>query len=346
MLRTPPTITPHPLATAGQAVLLCGSVGAVAMVVGDAIPLIGHALAAVVIGIVIALVRRPGVRVGAAVATCGKWSLQVAVVLLGAQMSMSSIAKVGAATFPVMICSLAVCLIGAHVLSRLLHVDGKLATLIGVGTGVCGASAIAAVSPVIAASAAQIGYAISTIFLFNVLAVVLFPLLGHALNLDPHAFGLLAGTAVNDTSSVVATAGAFGSAALGFAVVVKLVRTLSIIPISIGLSVREARRNGGGDTLTPAGVIRLVPPFLVGFLIVALINSAGVIPPWLQHGLGSTSAFLIAAALGAIGMATDIPALRRAGWRPLAMGAILWALVTATTIAMMLATGNYTTLSR
>ena len=110
------------------------------------------------------------------------------------------------------------------------------------GTGICGGSAIAAVSPVIEAASTDVAYAISTIFLFNIAAVLAFPLLGHALGMSQQSFGLFAGTAVNDTSSVVATATTYGTAATSHAVVVKLVRTLMIIPICLGLAALTARK--------------------------------------------------------------------------------------------------------
>lgn len=319
----------------------CVAIAAVSTVIGHFVPVIGSALPAVLIGVVIALVRRPAPRVEPGIRWSSTFLLQVAVVLLGAQLSLPVIVQVGAESLPVMLGTLAVCLTGAWLIGRALHVEPRLRTLVGVGTGICGASAIAAVSPVIGAASAEIAYAISTIFLFNVLAVVLFPLLGHALHMDPHTFGLLAGTAVNDTSSVVATASVFGAAALGFAVVVKLVRTLMIIPISLGLSIMEARRSGRGIRMTPRRALRLVPWFLIGFVAVALVNSTGVIPPDVRGGLVAASQFLIATALAGIGLSTDVPALRRAGWRPLALGAILWVLVTATSLAIIAVTGGF-----
>ncbi|MGX1933775.1 YeiH family protein [Microbacterium resistens] len=312
---------------------LTALIAAVSTVIGGLAPVAGSALPALLIGVAISLWRRPGPLLAPGLAVSGRLLLQTAVVLLGVQMSVADVLRVGLESLPVMLTSLAACLLGAWALGRALRVERRLTTLIGVGTGICGASAIAAVSPVIAATGAEIAYAMSTIFLFNVLAVVLFPLLGHALQLDPHTFGLLAGTAVNDTSSVVATAAVYGAAALGFAVVVKLVRTLMIIPISIGLSIAEARRHSRGRRLTPGGVVRLVPWFLVGFLLVAAVTSTGIVPASVRDGLSAVSGFLIAMALAAIGLSTDVAALRRAGWRPLALGAILWILVTATSLA-------------
>ncbi|MCE4026156.1 putative sulfate exporter family transporter [Microbacterium sp. Au-Mic1] len=311
-----------------------------ANLIGTAVPVLGSALPAIVIGVVVAVIRRPGARFQPGVEYSGRFLLQLAVVLLGAQLSLDAILRVGAESLPVMLSTLTVCLLGTWIIGRALRVPQRLRTLIGVGTGICGASAIAAVSPVIGALSAEVSYAVSTIFVFNILAVVLFPLLGHALGMDPHTFGLLAGTAVNDTSSVVAAASVFGAAALGYAVVVKLVRTLLIIPISIGLSVIESRRAVEGRRMTVRGVVGLVPWFLIGFLVVAVIGSLGVIPAGPREAMVQASGFLIATAMAGIGLSTDVAALRRAGWRPLLLGAILWILVTATALAVIALTGS------
>ncbi|MGB4138119.1 MAG: putative sulfate exporter family transporter [Microbacterium sp.] len=328
-------------------VLVTAAIALIATGVGTLVPVLGSAVPAIVIGVLLSLLRprimagreQSDTRIQPGIAYSGKFLLQLAVVLLGVQLSIGSILKVGLESLPIMLTTLVVCLLGAWWIGRMLRVEGRLTTLIGVGTGICGASAIAAVSPVIGAVGAEIAYAVSTIFLFNILAVVLFPLLGHALNLDPHTFGLLAGTAVNDTSSVVAAASVYSTAALGFAVVVKLVRTLMIIPISIGLSVIEARKDAAGRPLTGRRIAKLVPWFLIGFVIVAVVNSLGVIPDGPRDVLVHASVFLIAMALAGIGLSTDVPALRRAGWRPLALGGILWVLVTLTSLATIWATG-------
>ncbi|MGN8027364.1 YeiH family protein [Microbacterium sp. 22242] len=319
--------------------LLTVAIAVVATAIGAALPVLGSAVPAIVIGVVVAVIRRPGPRLRPGADFSGRFLLQLAVVLLGAQLSLGAILRVGAESLPVMLSTLTVCLLGAWLIGRALRVEPRLRTLIGVGTGICGASAIAAVSPVIAAVSAEVSYAVSTIFVFNVLAVLLFPLLGHALGMDPHTFGLLAGTAVNDTSSVVAAASVFGASALGFAVVVKLVRTLMIIPISLALSVIESRRTAEGRRITLRGALGLVPWFLLGFLAVAVLGSLGAIPPGPREALAHVSAFLIATAMAGIGLSTDVRALRRAGWRPLVLGAILWVLVTATALAVIAVTG-------
>lgn len=358
MQLTPLATLPARLAHRGREValgaLLCAGIAAVATLISIAVPVIGSAIPAIAIGVIIRLLWTPSRRAAPGIGYSGKFVLQLAVVLLGAQLSLESIVRVGAESFPVMLCSLVVCLIGAWVIGRAMGVDREMRVLIGVGTGICGASAIAAVSPVIRARSAAISYAVSTVFLFNVIAVAAFPAIGHLLGMDPHAFGLFAGTAVNDTSSVVAAASVFSAASLGFAVVVKLVRTLMIIPISIGLSLMEARRDAGsgagssadpgagieaGPRLTSGRILRLVPWFLFGFLIVAVVASTGVLPGAAVTGITHVSVFLVATAMAGIGLSTDIQAIRSSGWRPLLLGGILSALVATTTLAVMALTG-------
>ncbi|UOQ56732.1 putative sulfate exporter family transporter [Leucobacter allii] len=320
--------------------LVCAAIAAIATGIGALAPLLGSAIPAVVLGVAVACIRRPGPRLAPGVGYAGKFVLQCAVVLLGAQLSLASIAAVGLESLPVMLVSLAVCLLAAWALGRALGVDRDIRTLIGVGTGICGASAIAAIAPVIKARSADISYAVSTVFLFNVLAVLAFPAVGHALGMSPRAFGLFAGTAVNDTSSVVAAASVYSASALGFAVVVKLVRTLMIIPISVGLAVVEARRDGEGGRMTPARLVRLVPWFLIGFLVVATIRSSGALPDGAVAAATQLSVFLVAMALAGIGMSTDLRAIRAAGFRPLLLGGALSLLVAATTLATMALTGR------
>ena len=198
----------------------------------------------------------------------------------------------------------------------------------------------AAVTPVIDAEQTEVGYAVTTIFLFNIAAVLIFPPLGHLLGLSQHSFGIFAGTAVNDLSSVVATASLYSAGSLHTAVIVKLTRTLMIVPICVILGRRfapadspastvAADRPGPTTTLThrALGVARLVPAFLVAFLLLAALRGAGVIPTAWSGGVSETATLLITLALSAVGLSVDLTALRRAGLRPLMLGAVLWVTV-------------------
>jgi uncharacterized membrane protein YadS len=279
--------------------------------------------------------------------------LQLSVVVLGSQLSLAQIAKVGLESLPVMIGTLVVCLAAAWLIGRWLGITGNLRTLIGVGTGICGASAIAAVTPVIGAVGIDVAYAISTIFLFNIGAVLIFPIIGHLLGLSQHAFGLFAGTAVNDMSSVVATATTYGPAATNFAVVVKLVRTLMIIPISFGLAAWAGRRDVAAERAaahtstahtstahTSAAHTSAAHTSADQVPVArARVHVLRLVPAGAHYGLSATSVFLITIALSAIGLSTDLAGFRRAGARPLILGASLWVIVSLTSLGLQFATG-------
>lgn len=315
---------------------LAAAVGLLAWVAGQAVPVIGAPVLAVVAGALLSpLARRRDAWLAPGLDVAKGLVLQLAVVALGAQLSLREVASVGRSSLPVMLGTLAIALLAAAAVGRRLGVPRDLRTLIGIGTAICGAAAIAAVSPTIRARSADVAYALSTIFAFNVAAIVAFPPLGHALGLSQDAFGLFAGTAVNDTSSVVAAASTYGSVAAQHAVVVKLVRTLMIIPVVLTLAALVRRRDGTPATGNPLRrAAGLVPWFLVAFVAVALVNSVGLIPAAALPGLKSLELALLAVALAGIGLGTDVPALRRAGLRPLLLGFVLWLTVGGSSLGL------------
>ncbi|MBZ2196724.1 YeiH family protein [Occultella gossypii] len=323
--------------------LLAALIAVVATAVGQVVPLVGGPVFAVLVGALVG-VCAPKVAhhpaIGPGLTTASRLLLQCAVVLLGAQLSIRQVVEVGASGLPVMIGTLVAALAGAALLGRALRVDSDLRTLIGVGTAICGASAIAAVTPVLRPTGTKVTYALSTVFVFNIAAVLALPPLGHLLGMSPEGFGLLAGTAVNDMSSVVAAATSFGDGAADTAVVVKLTRTLAIIPIVAILAALVSRRDRlAADPAEPGAATsprlwRLVPWFLVGFLAVAGGNGLGLIPAAAQPTIASVAAFLITMALAAIGLGTDLPALRRAGATPLLLGGLLWLIVMGTSLGL------------
>ena len=315
------------------------AVAAVATAIGRMVPILGAPVAAVLLGAALATALRPARRwpgTATGFALTGGLALQVAVVLLGSQLSLAQAWAVGRSSLPVMVATLTVCFCAAALFGRLLGVEPTLRTLLGVGTAICGASAIAAVTPVLRPKPATVAYALSTVFVFNVAAVLTFPWLGHTLGMSQHAFGVFAGTAVNDTSSVVAAAVTYGSTATQTAVVVKLTRALMIVPVVLVLAFVVARRRPqGADTEAAARprAIRLVPWFLVGFVALAAVNSVVPFADGARSACSLASTLLITWALAAIGLSTDLGALRRTGWTPLLFGGMLWIAVTATSLA-------------
>ena len=244
---------------------------------------------------------------------------------------------------PVLLGTLAAALGMAWVAGRLLGLRGDTRTLIGVGTAICGASAIAATDAVIGADEADVSYSIATIFTFDVIAVLLYPAIGHVLGLSQHSFGLWAGTAINDLSSVVAASTIYGHAAASYGVIVKLTRTLAIIPICLCLAAVRGRREKDATERPVArgvDVRRIVPVFIAAFIAAVAANTIGLVPATWHHGLSDLSTWMITAALAAIGLSTDVHHVRRAGLRPLALGAVLWVTVALTSLGLQALTGT------
>ncbi|KXP14904.1 YeiH family protein [Tsukamurella pseudospumae] len=313
------------------------AVAAVATVVGRVIPVLGAPVAAVLLGAALATALRPARRwpgTATGFALTGGVALQVAVVLLGSQLSLGQAWAVGRSSIPVMFGTMAVCFGAAALFGKWLGIESTLRTLLGVGTAICGASAIAAVTPVLRPKPSTVAYALSTVFVFNVAAVLTFPWLGHMLDMGQHAFGVFAGTAVNDTSSVVAAAVTYGDEATRTAVVVKLTRALMIVPVVLVLAYVVARRRPTTADAPRPRAIKLVPWFLVGFVALAGLNSIVPFPADLRSTLGLASTLLITWALAAIGLSTDLSALRRTGWTPLLFGGLLWITVSASSLGI------------
>ena len=320
-----------------SAVLLCTAIAGLATGLGRVVPLIGAPVIGLLLGVVIAVLRRPTATFRPGIDFCSRQVLQVAVAALGLQLTLGSALAAGAQSLPVLVGTLAICLTAALVVGRLLRVRSALRTLVGVGTAICGASAIAAVTPIIDAAAADVAYALSTVFVFNAIAVIVFPLVGHGLAMSQQAFGLFAGTASNDTSSVVAAGSVYGAQAGQHAVVVKLTRTLFIIPICIAIALWRRRRTRASARMPR--VTRLVPWFLVAFVAASALVSVVPPSPAARAALGAASLFLITVALVAIGLSTDLAGVRRTGPRPLLLGAILWVIVSVSSLLLAAATG-------
>lgn len=303
-------------------------------------PVLAAPICAVVVGVAIGQFLSPAgrARLAPGLDFASHRILQISIVVLGTQLSVHEVATIGASSIPVMLATLVACGVMAFFVARALRIDEELGTLIGVGTAICGASAIAAVSSIIRPKSSNVSYAVSTIFFFNILAVLVFPPLGHLLHLTQQEFGLFAGTAVNDTSSVVAAANSYGAVASNHAIVVKLTRTLMIIPVCLVLALIMARR--GNPLEQKPGLVarttRMVPWFLIGFLICAAATSIGLVPASSKGALAQVATFAIAIALGAIGCSTDLRALAKTGLRPMLLGLILSLTVAATSLFVQL----------
>ncbi len=341
---------------------LCAAIAIPCWFLGEALPVVGGPVFAILIGMVIALWWKHPTRgvVQDGIAFTAKKVLQYAVILLGFGLNLAQIAAVGAESLPIILTTIATALIVGYVLYRVLRMDSAIATLIAVGSSICGGSAIAATAPVIRAKDEQVAQAISVIFLFNVVAALIFPTLGGMLGMSNEGFGLFAGTAVNDTSSVTAAAAAWdgmhpGSNALDDATIVKLTRTLAIIPITLVLGIVMARKESADESASNAqaasepsstrrkgplgnfSLKRAFPMFILFFLVASLITTiavaagadAAVFAP-----LKTLSKFFIVMAMAAIGLNTDLVKLVKSGAKPLLMGLICWICIAGASLGM------------
>lgn len=263
--------------------------------------------------------------------------LKFAIILLGASLSINVILNVGKLSLMVMFFTLLTCFGGGYFIGKTLGLNWKLSNLISAGTGICGGSAIAAIAPVIDAKDSDIAYAMSATFLFDMAMIVLFPIMGRMLGLSDMAYGLWAGTAVNDTSSVVAAGYAYSEAAGDFATMVKLTRTLSIIPtvlVFTFINLRLKKKNNLAKDQKKLNVWGLFPWFIVGFIGLAIVNSIGLIPTEISSAAKDISKFLMVAALAAIGLNTSFKDMKKSGINPMLHGFIISALVVIVAIGV------------
>ena len=339
--------------TNSRGIALCLAIAVPAWILGTFFPIVGGPVIAILLGMLIAIPLKNQGRMAPGIKFTSKKVLQWAVVLLGFGLDLTVVLKTGKQSLPIIVCTIAVSLLIAFVLHKALRIPSKISTLVGVGSSICGGSAIAATAPVIDADDEEVAQSISVIFFFNVLAAILFPILGNLIGFSTtsgEAFGIFAGTAVNDTSSVTAAAATWdsmwglGTATLDKAVTVKLTRTLAIIPITLALALRRtarARRAGGAGEGS-FSLRRVFPFFLLFFMLASLITTgaslagvdAAAFAPFKE-----LSKFFIIMAMAAIGLNTDLIKLVRTGGRPILMGLCCWAAITAVSLGMQYALG-------
>ena len=329
--------------------VFCFAIAIPAALLGTFAPVVGGPVFAMLIGMVIALFVKDGslrTALEPGVKYTSKKILQYAVILLGFGMNLADILAKGQQSLPIIIATITTSLVIAFVLCKAMKIPSKVATLIGVGSSICGGSAIAATAPVIKADYEDIATSISVIFLFNVIAALIFPTLGGMLGLSNEGFGLFAGTAVNDTSSVTAAASAWdsihGSSILDEAAVVKLTRTLAIIPITLVLAfwqVRRAKAAGAHDAENAFSLKKIFPFFILFFLAASVITTAFGLPTEVTAPIKEVSKFFIMMAMAAIGFNTNIVKLVTSGGKPIALGLCCWVGIAAMSLAMQAALG-------
>lgn len=329
--------------------LLCLVISIPSWFFGKLLPVVGGPVFAILIGMILTLFIKKKEKLQDGITFTSKKILQYAVVLLGFGLNLTTVLQTGGQSLPVIISTITVSLVVAFLLHKIMKVPSKISTLVGVGSSICGGSAIAATAPVIDADDEEIAQSISVIFLFNIIAALIFPTLGGLLGLSDEGFGLFAGTAVNDTSSVTAAASAWdgihGSNTLDSATIVKLTRTLAIIPITLVLALfrtfqskKAAKNNGQNNVAVQKISLKKIFPFFILFFILASVittvaTSCGV-PSAFFSPFKELSKFLIIMAMAAIGLNTNIVKLVKTGGKPIIMGLCCWIAITVVSLSM------------
>ena len=328
-------------------IIVCFGIAIPSWLLGRIFPVIGGAVIAIIIGMIITMFWNDKGKVESGIKWTSKMILQAAVVLLGFGMNLGVIFQTGKQSLPIIICTITTSLIIARIMRKVLKVPANTSILVGVGSSICGGSAIAATAPVIDADDDEIAQSIAVIFFFNVIAAIFFPMLGKAIGFDTvhgDAFGIFAGTAINDTSSVTAAAStwdsmwALGSETLNKAVTVKLTRTLAIIPITLILSFIRARENvKDGKQSASFSLKKSFPIFILYFVIAVIITTFCVhigINSEVFHPIKELSKFMIIMAMAAIGLNSNVIKLIKSGGKPIAVGASCWFGITVVSLIM------------
>ena len=329
----------------GKGLLLCLVIAVPSWFIGKLFPVVGGAVIAIVAGMAVTVFWKEKRDFAPGITFTSKKILQWAVILLGFGMNLGVVFQTGKQSLPIIVCTITTSLVIAFALHKAMDIPSKISTLVGVGSSICGGSAIAATAPVIDADDEEVAQAISVIFFFNVLAAILFPVFGQMIGFDTtsgEAFGIFAGTAVNDTSSVTAAASTWdsmwglGSQTLDKAVTVKLTRTLAIIPITLVLAFLRTRQASGNDG-KKVSMKQIFPFFILYFIAASVITTVAVqcgVSADIFAPLKTLSKFFIVLAMAAIGLNTDVVKPVKTGGRPLVMGACCWAGITAVSLLL------------
>lgn len=318
-----------------KGIILCLVIATPSWILGKQFEIIGGAVISILFGMIVGLFLKNRKPFEAGIKFTSKKILQYAVILLGFGLNLNVVFETGKQSLPIIISTIMTSLLIAFVLHKLMKIPANTATLVGVGSSICGGSAIAATAPVIDADDDEVAQAISVIFFFNVLAAILFPILGQMLGFSTtsgESFGIFAGTAINDTSSVTAAASTWdsmwnlGSATLDKAVTVKLTRTLAIIPITLVLAILRTK-SAKEESAQKFSMKKIFPFFILYFLAASIITTVAVnlgVSASVFSPLKTLSKFFIVMAMAAIGLNTNIIKLVKTGGKPLTLGACCW----------------------
>ena len=312
-------------------IFLSLGIAAAAYLISSLLPagILGETLVALIIGILLNPIAEKFGLFKSGINFTSKKILKFGIILAGVTLSFPEVLKAGKYALILMAFTLVTSFGVGFICKKIFKINWKLASLLSISTAICGGTAVATLGPTIKAKEKDIAYAISATFIFDLITVIAFPYFGKLIGLSDTGYGLWVGTAVNDTSSVVAAGYAFSDIAGALATIVKLTRTLFIVPIVLIFSFFYAKKelkdnaDGSGGKREKVNIVKIFPWFILLFIGVAAIRSIGIIPDSGVGIISSASKFLLATALASIGMKTSFKEVKSIGIKPMLAGVII-----------------------
>jgi uncharacterized integral membrane protein (TIGR00698 family) len=263
--------------------------------------------------------------------------LRWAIVLLGLQLGLAEVVELGGTGVAIVALTLACTFVFTVWAGRKLGVPPELAQLIAAGTSICGASAVVAANTVVGGSDDEVAYGVAIVTVFGSASMLLFPALLPLLHLSARDFGLWTGASIHEIAQVVAAAFQGGPDAGQFGTISKLTRVMMLAPTVLVLGL--LKRRGGAAAGSQGSQSVPVPWFVLGFIVVIGLNSTGWIPAEARSALIALNQFLLAVALAAMGLSTDVRALARRGVRPMLLGALAWLFIAVFSLCLIKLSG-------
>lgn len=311
-------------------VILCSIIAVIATLLGQLFPIIGGIIFSIILGIIISNTIKLPDQYQPGIKFASKKILQYAIIVMGFTLNLRVVVEMGLSSLPITLTTITAALLTSLWLGKVMNIGENIRTLIGVGTAICGGSAIAAASPIVDAKEDEIAFSLSTIFLFNIIAVFIFPVIGHTIGLSDIGFGHFAGTAINDTSSVVAAGYAYSETAGDTATIIKLVRALMIIPVCLILVMVQLKKS----EKRAFSIKKVFPWFILYFFLASVVTSIINLPEAIISYIKMLSTFMISIAMAGIGLSVSIKQFRSIGIKPVLLGASVWFVVAGISLIM------------
>lgn len=311
-------------------IILCSIIAVIATLLGQVFPIIGGIIFSIILGIIMSNTIKLPDQYQPGIKFASKKILQYAIIVMGFTLNLRVVVEMGLSSLPITLTTITAALLTSIWLGKVMNIGGNIRTLIGVGTAICGGSAIAAASPIVDAKEDEVAFSLSTIFLFNIIAVFIFPIIGHTIGLSDIGFGHFAGTAINDTSSVVAAGYAYSEPAGDTATIVKLVRALMIIPVCLILVMLQLKKS----EKKAFSIKKVFPWFILYFFLASVATSIINLPEAIISYIKMLSTFMISIAMAGIGLSVSIKQFRAIGIKPVLLGASVWFVVAGISLIM------------